>query len=399
MAVSRLNPAQFVLLVASVLTLAVSVGGACSVSNDELNYSVTVSLSEGHYCFVNECTIRINDSNLLLIIINSTGDLIMATNTINLFIAPNNGTNCTSEHEDNLDDPEVGFFIFFVIVSVFIVISSFANVLLHVVIKELRTVLGRIIIVICCTIIITFSFTLITAVFQYVQRVNGNSSICASLKYIVTAFTLLYTIIKTVYLFHFGYLMYRSFKSLSHKENDQKLLYLYGAIFIGSGLLCTCVVIVIDVVNEKTVFETHRGYCADFFRNPGTSDKVLIAMLALLTVIEIIFFVVAISLYYLTTKQFCACGTGPSDVRVSITLISAIGLNASLLVILLLAGVEGESSVVAASVATCVEQLTLLFVFLTSKKVQAKMHKYLEKKQPKDIEKGMPLLLKVTAVQ
>ena len=85
----------------------------------------------------------------------------------------------------------------------------------------------------------------------------------------------------------------------------------------------------------------------------------------------------------MTTKRFCACSgmTGPSDVRVSITLISAIALGALLLVILLLAGVAGESSVIASSVAVCVEQIVLLIVFLTSRKIQGKVQKYFEKKE------------------
>ena len=59
--------------------------------------------------------------------------------------------------------------------------------------------------------------------------------------------------------------------------------------------------------------------------------------------------------------------TGPSIIHVAITLITAIGLGALLLVILLLAGVAGESSVIAASirVTVCVEQVILLIVFLT----------------------------------
>ena len=98
----------------------------------------------------------------------------------------------------------------------------------------------------------------------------------------------------------------------------------------------------------------HNGYCADFFRDPGISDKVLIALLVVMTVTEITFFVIAITLYYSTTKRFCTCGstTGPSNFRVSITLISAIALEGILLVILLLAGVTGEVQIVPATAMT-----------------------------------------------
>jgi len=391
-----LNPAQLVFLVVAVVTYTiVTVGGHCLESEltDELNY--TVPQIKGSYCFVDECSIRIIDSNVLLNIINNTGDWIMATNTTNLFVAPSNGRNCASEVSPG--NPEFGYFIFFVVIRFIIVITGFSNILLHVIVKELRTVPGMIIIGISGATVFTSGFAFVSTVFQYVQRVNENTSICVSLKYIVIAFTLLGAIIKVMYLFHFGYLVYRSFKLLPQRENDWKLLYLYGVILIGLVILCISVVITTDVTHEKTAFETRNGYCVEFFHNPGMSDKVLISMLALLTVMEIIFFIVAITLYYLATKQFCTCGTGPSYVRVAITLISAIGLNASLLVILLLAGVEGESSTVAVAIATCVEQVTLLFVFLTSEKVRTKIQKYLEKRHTNVDDKSMPFLVLRTA--
>ena len=72
--------------------------------------------------------------------------------------------------------------------------------------------------------------------------------------------------------------------------------------------------------------------------------------------------------------------TVPSIIHVAITLITAIGLGALLLVILLLAGVAGESSVIAVSVrvTVCVEQVILLIVFLTSKKIRAKLRNALK---------------------
>ena len=49
--------------------------------------------------------------------------------------------------------------------------------------------------------------------------------------------------------------------------------------------------------------------------------------------------------------------------------------------ILLLAGVAGESSVIASSIAVCVEQVILLIIFLTSMKIRAKLRKFFERKE------------------
>ena len=65
-----------------------------------------------------------------------------------------NGTNCTSEFEPY---PKVSFFF---------MISSFQLLLMFFVCNNQRVVPGIIIIVICSTIIITFTFALVTAVFN-----------------------------------------------------------------------------------------------------------------------------------------------------------------------------------------------------------------------------------------
>ena len=240
------------------------------------------------------------------------------------------------------------------VVLLIIIILSSLNIILHLVVKELRTTPGMIIVGICGTIIILSISVTITAVFQYLYRVNGNSVICAVFKYIPLSLGVIYTMLKVTYLFHFAYLMYRSYTLRPCKKESKKLLFLYGAVITTPGTLCSVVLIVIDLLHERTAFDTYNGYCANHFWNIGVSDKVLIAIIAILSVIEIVFFIIAITLYYLTTKRFCTCGsanvTGPSNIRVSITLIAAIGLGGLLLVILLLAGVAGESSVNAASV-------------------------------------------------
>ena len=177
--------------------------------------------------------------------------------------------------------------------------------------------------------------------------------------------------LKATYLFHFASLMYKTYTHCPHMEKNKKLLYIYSVFNAVAGTVCTVLVIIIDLLHERTVFAMYDGYCADFFREPGVSDQVLIALLAVITAAGIFFFIIALTFYHLTTKRFCTCGgiTGPSDVRVSITLISAIALGALLLVILLLAGVAGESSVIASSIAVCIEQVVLLIVFLTSRKI------------------------------
>ena len=166
--------------------------------------------------------------------------------------------------EDPAEVPPKMFFVFFAVVSFIIIISSFLNIALHLGFKKLRSESDVIIIGICGAVIITFIFTLVTAVFQYLYKVNGNSGICAVFKYIITSFSIVYTLVKATYLFHFAYIMYRSYKLLPYRENSKNGLYIYIVFNVIVSTICTVLVIVIDLLHDRTVFAMHNGYCADF---------------------------------------------------------------------------------------------------------------------------------------
>ena len=167
---------------------------------------------------------------MLLNIINNTINWTVAINATNLFTIPATA----SDSYGSLGY----FFIFFIVVTFIIVSSSSLNTVLHLAIKELRTVPGMIIVGICGTAIIVFLCVTSTAVFQYLYRVNGNPAICAVFKYIITYFAIMYTILKVTYLFHFAYLMYRTY-TLHSFEESKTLLYFYGVVIAVAGTICT----------------------------------------------------------------------------------------------------------------------------------------------------------------
>ena len=345
------------------------VSGNCSPSLLTVQYDDidSVEITKSQYCFVNECTIRINDSNVLLNIINNTGDWIMATNTTNVFIAPNNGTKCIPHLEHSIVT-----FSFLVIVGSIIISSSSINIVIHIIIKELHTVAGAMIIVTCASINILFVFQLITAVFQYLHPVHDNVWICAVSKYGVILFLFLYETAKVTYLTHFGCLMYRSYKMVTRGINNRTLLRTYFITTVAAALFCTALIIVIDLAGDKSSLAvTSDGYCASFFNNFAVTRITLLFLIGITILLQVIIFLIAIAFYLMVKKQ--CCGKGPSDARVSITLMSSIGLNTILLISLLLAGVESESTVVASSVATSVEQVTLLLIFVTYRQAQRRL--------------------------
>ena len=204
-----------------------SVNGDCirdmaAWSNNDLEDS-SILLNENGYCYVNECTIRIKESNVLLNIINETADWIAATNTTILFTIHATSNNYCSIEDDN----EASLFIFFAVTTFIIIISSSLNIVLHLVVKELHSTPGYLIIGICGTTIIIYLAILITALFQYLHRVNGNTAICGVFKCMILCFIITYTMLKATYLFHFAFLMYQSYISRPYEEKNKKLLYIY----------------------------------------------------------------------------------------------------------------------------------------------------------------------------
>ena len=352
----------------------------------------SISLNESVYCFVNECTIRIKESNVLLNIINKTADWIAATNTTNLFtihITSNNSDiYCSGESSD---DRDLTLFIFYTIATFIICGLSSLNITLHLAVKKLRSTPGLLIIGICGAIIIVHLFIVIVAVFQYLHRVNENTAICGVLKFIIVSFIVLYTMLKATYLFHFVYLMYRTYISRPYQEKNRTLLYIYCAINVIVTIVSSALMVILDQLAFPNAFETHNGYCTSYFFNDvGTSEYLysnyipVIILFAILTAIGIVFFIIGLTLYLLTTKHFCTCSgmmAGPNDVRVSIALASATALGALILVVLLFAGVNEEVTVMSASIGVFIEQIVLLFVFLTSTKARDKLKKCFQRKQ------------------
>ena len=91
-------------------------------------------------------------------------------------------------------------------------------------------------------------------------------------------------------------------------------------------------------------------------------------MFAILTAIEIISFIIGLTLYFLITKRYGAC-SGMTDQMTFVYqshLTSTTALGALILVVLLLIGVNENGSVMAASTGVCIEQGILLIVSLTS---------------------------------
>ena len=246
------------------------VGETAVWSENDLKNS-SISLDESGYCFINECTIRIKESNVLLNIINKTADWLAATNSTNLFTVPVTNNNFIN-HCSLEDDNETTIFVLFAVVT-FIIISSSLNIVLHFAVRELRSTPGYLLIGICGTTIIIYLAIIITAVFQYLHRVNENTAICGVFKYIILCFITPYAIFKATYLFHFAYLMYQTYISRPSQEENKKLLYIYGVVNVIVSTICSVLMITLDQIQFRDVLDTYNGYCTSHFSSEGGTSN------------------------------------------------------------------------------------------------------------------------------
>jgi len=353
---------RIILFVAIFASFVVTLYGECPHMSIEYNND-TLEILSPQYCFVNECTIKINESNMF--ILNTTGDLITVANMTNMFTAPANGTNCISNNH------KTGGFVFLAITGLIIIISSSINILVHIFIKEYN-VMSVIVICLCTSVDIAFIFQLISIVFQYLITVHNY--ICGTLKYGMVLFFFMHKILEVTYLSHFGYLMYRSYRVILKKLNNRMLLCIYVIATGVATLLSVAILIVVDLTGDRSALATSsNGYCDDFNYHFATSRITFLSLFSTMTLVQVIVFIIAITLYLLVTKS--CCGKSLNDARVSVILISTTGLNALLFITLQLAGVKSENSMIAANTATCVEQITLLIIFSTYKKSRERLQK------------------------
>jgi len=331
----------------------------CMASIDDVmfNNSYVLQLNSSQYCFVNESTISINGSDVY--IINNTGDWIIADNKIYLFLDFANGTNCMSRTSDN---------VYTIFIRSFGILVAAAVITLHLLVKELKTLSGVLIVVLCVFIISNHSIALVRIALTN-QR-NGN--VCAIMHYIGLTFYFAYDATKLSLLIQFAFLMYHSFKASTISQNKKLALCKYSILIVLLSVICSASVILVDVIISRVTYRIIHGKCTGSIDTSNASVILLTLELLILNFLKISFMIAGMVLYYLTTRRCC---TVPSkDVKLSITLNCTIGIN-SFVVVLIHFFKASQGLIFTISSSTTVLELVLLFiVFFTSSKVLTHIH-------------------------
>ena len=168
------------------ITMTLIPGSSCKEcgsykDDDKAAYSDELVTIMEPYCFVNECMIRIEESDELLNVINNTGDWIIATNMTNLFtiFANDSTTDCSSDTTNRFD---TSVYVIQNIIYSVAIIAIFTNIIMHLMFKELHTVAGALIIILCISLGNVLIFDAIYISLIYYQ-INIREEICATYIY------------------------------------------------------------------------------------------------------------------------------------------------------------------------------------------------------------------------
>ena len=339
-------------------------------SGEELMNNETVELmllNTSQYCFVDENAIRVDlNATTLLSIIDSNEDVIMAKAVGNdsvIFIAPLNGSRCMDDNEDG--QLSTTLYIIQMIIYSITILVAIANITLHLVVKDLRTISGLLIIILCISLTgtITMAMGHLTVIYA-----NNISVVCAILYNLLHALAIVNQATKLSILYQFTYVMYHSYK-LKHKpeENIKKSVLKYIIFIIGSSIACFMLALAIDIGVNGRIYSDMERYCLIEYDYTFLYVTVVYVEYATFIILQYIIFAVGLALYFLVSKNCCAMKS--TNFRVTMVLAATIGLHIILLIILIIAEVPFSILIPVVTSSSLVEQLILLIVFLSSKKV------------------------------
>ena len=349
-----------------------------SMDDDKIYYdNDSVILPLESYCFVNEHTIRIEESNVLLNVINNTGDWIIATNTANMFTAfinsSNINSNCSSDSEATSHQFKKALYIIQVIVCIIGIIIGVANISMHLIFKQLQTVSGILIIIFSVFSCIGYLIT-VTHITIYSYHVSIPAKYCTLFGYIYVSTANSYEITRTTVLIHLAYSMYKSYRALGGEENKRTLLRKYITFIIVASLISNAIVITVNATTNRNAFDTTDEQCPYFFDDLDREERILfvishLAVLLTWLLIQVILVAIIFVLYILTTKKCCVTSSTSRDLRISIIVITTADLNIIISIALLLSHTSKHTIPLVPLAIVAIGQLILFVLFASSSKV------------------------------
>jgi len=351
-----------------VLSMAFLAHGSVDTDNEEI-----ISLNESQYCFVNQSTIRVSDNftSELQDIINKTEHVIISTkiNSTVIFIAPSNGMRCSSER----DYVTKRLFISLMVILVITFLVVVANITLHLMFKELHTVAGVLVIIMCGTAIAVTIISSSYLIYGFIINTgNEKPTACVVLTSMLYYVIEVYLSTKLVILFQFAYLMYKSYRLQSQDTIDKRcLLFKYVIFVLVSSIVCFLSAVLIDLAVNGMVYSNRDSFCIveHFNLNEASAFRIVsIVQFALFFIVQIIVFIIGFTLYIRVNKS--CCKTISTNFRIAVALATTIGLSVILLIILHRTRVSPDNTLPTVGISAMTEQILLFVLVISSRKVR-----------------------------
>ena len=346
------------------------------MGDDNRNYLGPVIKLQESCCFVNECTVRTKSSNVLLNIVNNTKDWLLATNATSLFTTFIND-NIHSCSDDNSYQPiNSKLYVIRMVGFSAGIIAAVVNISNHLLFKELRTVFGILIIILCVSMGIGLAIYVILTSTVFYYQIITQVEICAVFIYFLVVDQITYEATKTAILAHFAYTMYRSYKCLGVQEKQRSLLCRYITFIVVASTITSSIIIIVDLIVNERAFAMKEESCSTFWGQNAIlslTNIFLVVNILIWLLTHIILVIIGAVLYILTTRQCCTGSTFSRNFRVSIIL--TVTIDFCILVFMVLLAVH-VPPVVAFSVlpaAPAIEQAALIALFISSSKVKCRL--------------------------
>ena len=343
------------------------------------NESMVVTLDKSQYCFVNVDTIKVstnnnNNNNMTTgYIIDATEEMIIATNVNNTIImtAPANGSWCS---DDKLEETyfTIELYIIQMIILVCITLAAISNIGLHLLYKELRTVLGILIMTLCGSVTVAAVILIGKTTYRIIYGANESIVLCVLSLYVLIVLLFLYQATKLTILYHFFNLMYQNYKMRPAEPDVVKCsLVKYVSFIIASSILCALSMALIDfAVNGEVYDAKERWYCIfEATEFGGVHHKIFHGEMAVFILLEIILSTSGFFFYAIVSKK--CCQKKSMNVKVAIALITIVGINIIMNTILGIFYCPMNVILPAVTSGTLLEQVILLMLFSSSSKVCA----------------------------
>ena len=156
--------------------------------------------------------------------------------------------------------------IILMVMYVITILIAVANISLHLVFKDLCTMAGVLVMILCGFVAINTVLLITSLTYSYTNNGSENTVVCAVFASVLYFLITVYQALKLVIQFQFAYLMYKSLKLRSQDTIDKRRLMIKFLIFcLVSSVFCYLAVVLIDLAVTGKFYSKRDSFIYLFY--------------------------------------------------------------------------------------------------------------------------------------